>query len=127
MLWHDKYEAEDINMVKMCSSPTSDVGSKEGCSVALRSLVKTLDGFNGSSGEEVFTYSNKYYRPMMGVTQHSEVPKYSWDPSSKKVNLTFTFRVDASPEDFHSKAWFSVSSVSKLNGEWRAAKDVCGF
>ena len=119
LMWHNKYEREDIKVIRECKEVVESANSGE-CSSALKDLDVAIEAFNANVWDDetrvpVISDSGTGFKDERNCYEREAGTLRRAHGKEKQCDL------------IQAKDWWETGDVASVNESWRAARDACVF
>jgi hypothetical protein len=118
LMWHNKYEREDIKVIRECKEVVESANSGE-CSSALKDLDVAIEAFNANVWDDETRVPVKYQNGQL----QDERNCYEREAGT----LRRAHGKEKQCDLIQAKDWWETGDVASVNESWRAARDACVF
>jgi hypothetical protein len=118
LMWHNKYEREDIKVIRECKEVVESANNGE-CSSALKDLDVAIEAFNANVWDDETRVPVKYQNGQL----QDERNCYEREAGT----LRRAHGKEKQCDLIQAKDWWETGDVASVNESWRAARDACIF
>ena len=118
LMWHNKYEREDIKVIRECKEVVESANNGE-CSSALKDLDVAIEAFNANVWDDETRVPVKYQNGQL----QDERNCYEREAGT----LRRAHGKEKQCDLIQAKDWWETGDVASVNESWRAARDACVF
>ena len=118
LMWHNKYEREDIKVIRECKEVVESANNGE-CSSALKDLDVAIEAFNAN------VWDDETRVPVISDSGTGfKDERYCWE---REVGTLRRSQTKGKCDLIQAKDWWKPGDVASVNESWRAARDACVF